>query len=41
MSEEVKLDIINGAAVLDNEGNMSSARNDAQIFADLESCEPA
>ena len=36
MSEEVKFDNINGA-VLNTEG---PARNDAQIYADLESCGP-
>lgn len=41
MSEEVKLDSSVGATVLNTEGNRGSARNDAQIFADLESCGPA
>ena len=41
MSEEVKLDSSAGATVLNTEGNRGSARNDAQIFADLESCGPA
>ena len=43
MSEEVKFDNnIGGATVLNTDGNRgSSARNDAQIFADLESCGPA
>ena len=41
MSEEVKLDSSVGATVLNTEGNRGSARIDAQIFADLESCGPA